>query len=262
MIRMGGGIRQIRSVTRPTTTRQILTPPRYWGWYGDSHTAGREDEPTAVNPRTIFRTIWEASLSPAPLYVDTSTLAGQSGRLLNATVTYCLSRSANFAGTPWIHVQESGGQDSLDDSQETVGAFGATFQQSWVDIEAQYPGCFKSYETAHSFSPARKAEPFRNWDSYNVEMLARVQTLASLGITVHVVDTAAYVDLMIAALGYDTVCFPDNHIDAYHFQGIGNFGIALGMFKRFGYDVTTLNHSGINLNTSHKSTVVSIIAGA
>jgi hypothetical protein len=159
-------------------------------------------------------------------------------------------------------MQESGGQNSTDDSQVTAAAFGATFQQGWVDIEAQYPGCFKSYETAHSFSPARKAEQYRNWDSYNVEMLSRVTTLAGLGINVNVVDTARYIDLLIASLGYDTVCFPDADANAYHFQGIGNFGIALGMYKQFGYDVTTLDHSGITLDSTQKTTVVGIIAGA
>ena len=261
MIRMGGGARQLRRgrTVTPAAPPSPVVPPRYWGWYGDSHTAGREDEVTAVNPRTIFRTIWEASTTPAPLYVDTSTSSGVSGRSLAGTLTYCIGRSANFAGTPWIHMQESGDQNN--DGQRTASEWGDTFQQGWIDVNTTYPGCFKTYETAHSFSPARKAQQYRNWDSYNTELRARVVTLAGLGHTVTLIETAYYIDLMIASLGYDTVCFPDTDPDAYHFQGIGNFGVALAMFKALNYDVTALNHSGINLNSTHKSTVVGIVAG-
>ena len=234
--------------------------PAYWGHYGDSQTAGRESEATAKNPRTIFKTMWDASYTPAT-YVDTSTSSGVSGRILNATVSYCLGRVANFGGTAWIHVQESGGQDSLDDSQETVEAFGTTFYDSWVSIAATYPGGLYSYETAHSFSPARKAQPYRNWDTYNTEMRAQVAALALVGITVHIVETEARIDSLIAELGYDTVCFPDTDPNAYHYQGIGNFMIALTMFDTFNYNVGSLVHSGINLNSSHKATAVAIFTG-
>lgn len=195
---------------------------------------------------------------PSILGNDTNTSNGVSGRSLAGTLTHLLARPT-FAGTAWIHVQESGDQNS--NGQRTASEWGATFQQGWIDIEAKHPGCFKSYETAHSFSPARKAQAYRNWDAYNTELRSRVTTLAGLGIDVKIVETEYYIDFMIAALGYDTVCFPDAHIDAYHYQGIGNFTVALAMFKRFGYNVATLDHSTINLNSSHKATAVSIVAG-
>jgi len=232
--------------------------PSYWGHYGDSQTAGRESEATAKNPRTIFKTLWDASYTPAT-YVDTSTNAGVSGRSLANTLTYCLGRSANFAGTAWIHMQESGDQNN--DGQRTASEFGTTFYDAWVDIAATYPGGLYSYETAHSFSPARKAQPYRNWDTYNTEMRAQVAALALVGITVHIVETEARIDSLIAELGYDTVCFPDTAPNAYHYQGIGNFMVALTIFDTFNYNIAALDHSGINLNSTHKAAAVAIFTG-
>jgi hypothetical protein len=254
---MAGGVRQLSRGRKGSQSEPPapIVPPAYWGWYGDSHTAGREPELTAKNPRTCFRTIWEATLTP-PTAVDTHYQTGVSGRRLQATLTYLLGRT--HAGTPWIQIQESGDQNN--DGQRTASEWGDTFQQGWIDIEAQWPGCFKTYETAHSFSPARKAEPYRNWDAYNVELRSRVQTLAGLGITVRLIETEYYIDLLIAQLGYDAVAFPDAHADAYHFQGIGNFCIALATFKALNYDVTTLDHSGVILDASHKATAVSVVA--
>lgn len=233
-----------------------LTIPRYWGHYGDSQTAGREAEATAKNPKECFKRMWEAEGFDSILGNDTNTNNGVSGRELAGTLTHLLARPA-FAGTAWIHVQESGDQNET--GQTTASAWGDTFQQGWIDIEAKHAGCFKSYETAHSFSPARKAQAYRNWDAYNTELRSRVTTLAGLGIDVKIVETEYYIDFMIAELGYDTVCFPDTDVNAYHYQGIGNFTIALAMFKRFNYDVTTLDHSTISLNSSHKATAVSIV---
>lgn len=259
MFAMRGGktaiIKRGRATSNPPPSP--LTIPRYWGHYGDSQTAGREAEATAKNPKECFKRMWEAEGFSSILGNDTSTNAGVSGRSLAGTLTYLQGRPA-FAGTAWIHIQESGDQNN--DGQRTASEWGATFQQGWIDVETKHPGCFKSYETAHSFSPARKAQAYRNWDAYNTELRSRVTTLAGLGIDVKIVETEYYIDFMIAALGYDTVCFPDSDINAYHYQGIGNFTIALAMFKRFNYDVTTLDHSTINLNASHKSTAVSIVA--
>ena len=232
-----------------------LSIPAYWGWYGDSHTAGREPEVTANKPQTCFKIMWDASYTPAT--IDTHYLNGQSGRSLANTLLRCLGRT--HAGTPWIHMQESGDQNN--DGQRTASEFGATFQQGWEDVYALWPDGFFSYETAHSFSPARKAQPYRNWDTYNVELRSRIETLAGLGITVHLVETEYYIDLAIAEFGYDTVCFPDAHADAYHFQGLGNFAIALAQFKAYNYNVTALDHSGINLNSTQKATAVAIVAG-
>jgi hypothetical protein len=67
---------------------------------------------------------------------------------------------------------------------------------------------------------------------------------------------------MIAEFGYDNVCFPDADGNAYHFQGLGNFGIALAQFKAFSYDVSALDHSGISLDSTQKATTVSIVAGS
>lgn len=230
-----------------------LQLPQYFGAYGDSQTAGRETEVTAKNHWTCFKIMWEATFG-AFTYVDENTNNGVSGRSLANTLTHLLGRS--FAGTPWIHVQESGDQSSA--GQATASAFGTTFYDGMVDIATQWPGCFISYETAYSFSDARKAEPYRNWDTYNTELRAQIANLAGAGITVHLVESEQWILSLVAELGYDTVCFPDNHNDAYHYQGIGNFMIALAMFHAFGYDVSTLDHSGININSTHKATAVAL----
>lgn len=257
MLTMRGGItalsRRGRSSVVPPPSP--MTIPAYWGWYGDSHTAGREPEVTANKPQTCFKIMWEASYTPAT--IDTHYLNGQSGRSLANTLLRCLSRT--HAGTPWIHMQESGDQNN--DGQRTASEFGETFQQGWEDVYALWPDGFFSYETAHSFSPARKATAYRNWDTYNVELRSRITTLAGLGITVHLVETEYYIDLAIAEFGYDTVCFPDTDPNAYHFQGLGNFIIALAQFKAYNYNVSALDHSGINLDPTQKATAVAIVAG-
>jgi hypothetical protein len=229
-----------------------LQLPAYWGFFGDSQTDGRETETTAINHWTCFKIMWEASYSAAS--IDSHSLNGESGRGLAATITHLLSRS--FAGTPWIHVQESGNQSTT--GQTTAGAFGTTFYDGMVDINDQWPGCFISYETAYSFSDARKAEPYRNWDTYNTELRAQIAALAGVGVTVHLVESEQWILALVAELGYNTVCFADGDANAYHYQGIGNFMIALAMFHAFGYDVSALDHSGINLNSTHKSTAVGL----
>jgi hypothetical protein len=127
------------------------------------------------------------------------------------------------------------------------------------DVAADYPGALISYESAYSFE--READAYRDWTSYNVELIARIATLAGLGITVHLVDTDTNIKALVTELTYDVVCFPDGHANQFHYQGIGNFMIALTMFDALGYDVSTLDHSGINLDTGHKAAALAVITG-
>lgn len=226
--------------------------PSYWGFYGDSQTAGRETEPTAVSPPVIFEIIWSDSGYTAPTSITTD---GLGGRWLAATRT--AYESDSYAGTPWIHVQESGNQNQ--DGQRTASEWGATFQAFMQTIATDYPGALITYETAYSFE--READAYRNWTSYNVELYSRVATLAGLGVDVIVVDTDTNIKALVTELTYDVVCFPDNDTNAYHYQGIGNLMVALTMFDALGYDVTALDLSGVNILAAHKTAAIGVITG-
>lgn len=250
----------IAAVARRTVGRRQQAPstpgpvslPAYWGFYGDSQTAGPETEPTAVSPPVIFEIIWGDSGYAAPTSV---TIDGVGGRWLAATRT--AYEADSYAGTPWIHVQESGNQNQ--DGQRTASEWGDTFQSFMQAIATDYPGALITYETAYSFE--READAYRNWTSYNVELYSRVATLAGLGVDVIVVDTDTNIKALVTELTYDVVCFPDNATDAYHYQGIGNLMIALTMFDALGYDVTALDLSGVNVLEAHKTAAIVVITG-
>lgn len=256
MVRSGAvaHLRRFRPTQTPSPSPSPVELPSSWLHVGDSQAGGRETEPTAVNPFDIFRAIWIASGYDAPTDTDDH---GQSGR--GTPLSFTRALASDITGTPWVHMQDSGSQNI--DGQRTASEWGASFQSGMESVNTQWPGALLSWETAYSFSDARKAEPYRNWDTYNTELRARVTTLAGLGISVTIVESERNIIDLVAEIGYDTVCFPDDDPNAYHYQGIGNFIIALSMFEAFGYDVTALDHSGINLNSTHKSAAVAIVAG-
>lgn len=231
-----------------------ITLPSRWGSYGDSQTGGRATETSSTYPMKCFRTLWDSSGYTSPVQQVNNGVGGRS--LANSRIAY---QGDTYASTPWIHVQESGDQNN--DGQRTASEWGATFQAFMEEIAADHPGAIISYETAYSFSDARKAQPYRNWDTYNTELRSRVATLAGNGITVHIVETEYYILLAVGSLTYDVVCFPDGESNAYHYQGIGNFVIALAIFKALGYDVTTLDQSSFtDLNSTQRATVTSLVA--
>lgn len=229
--------------------------PAYWGFYGDSHTAGRGDIPSSRSPSVVFRAIWDASGfdSPASVRVD-----GVGGRVLERT--RLAFEGDSFADTPWIHAQESGDQDN--DGQRTPTEFGDTFEYFWRAVDERYPGSIKTYETAHSFR--RLDEQWRDWQttlnwqdwgylsreeaiSYNAEMLRRIAILAEDDILVIPVYTAEYIDALIARIpgGYPGI----EDADAYHYNGVGNFMIALAKFKALGYDVNQLDFNAVAIHS-------------
>lgn len=254
--------------TTPTPDQPTspLSVPAYWGFYGDSHTAGRAEITSASSPSKVFRAIWDASGFTAPTQVQTR---GVGGRSLQGT--YEAWSKDSYASTPWIHTQESG--DQSDAGQQTPVEFGNTFEAYWRAVDAKYPSALKTYETAHSFlllgTQWRDWQSTQNWQrwgyasqaeaiSYNAEMLRRIQILKDDGIVVHPVYTAEYIDALIARIpgGYPTIEVDGN---PRHYNAIGNFMIALAMFKALGYDISSLNVSGITvdndsaLNTQYKT---------
>lgn len=229
-----------------------VTIPAYARWYGDSESGGREPEPTAVNPSTIFRIIAEDSGIWVPTDYDVD---GASGRSLAGS--FAAYQADTIPGNPMIWMQESGNQNL--DGQRTASEFGATFQAAWEAIHTDWPLSLKLYETANSFR--REAEAWRNWDPYNEELLSRIATLAGMGIDIRLLDVDARIKALVTELTYDVVCFPDGHANQFHFQGIGNFMIALEGFRAIGHSMGDLNHSGINLNSGHKSAAIAVITG-
>lgn len=228
--------------------------PDYWGFYGDSHTAGRCNIDSSASPSLVFRRIWAASGLSTPVRVITDGASGRS--LANTRLAF---EADTFADTPWIHTQESGNQNS--DGQRTPEEFGDTFEQYWREVDRRYPGSIKTYETAHSFLLA--GETWRDWHttenwqdwgylsrdeaiSYNDEMLRRIAILAEDDIVVIPVYTAEYIDALVDRIpgGYPSI--EDDSVR--HYNGTGNFMIALAKFKALGYDVDVLDFSAVTIH--------------
>lgn len=229
-----------------------ISLPAYRGYYGDSQTDGRETELTAKSPPTIFEIIAADSgiIVPASVIRD-----GFSGRSLAGS--FAAYQGDSFAGNPMIWFQESGNQDL--NGQRTAAEWGATFRSIMRAIHSAHPLALLLYETAYSFR--RELIPGRNWDPYNDELRASVATLAGEGITVHIVESDANIKALVAELTYDVVCFPDTDVNAYHYQGVGNLMIALSGFDTLGYDVTTLDLSGVTVLEAHKAAAIWVITG-
>lgn len=245
--------------------------PAYWGFYGDSHTAGRGNITSSISPSLVFRNIWAASGLSYPARVEKNGASGRS--LANTRLAF---EDDSFADTPWIHTQESGNQDA--DGQRTPEEFGDTFEQYWREVDRRYPGSIKTYETAHSFLLVGAAwrdwhttENWQDWGylsrdqarSYNAEMLRRIAILAEDDIVVIPVYTAEYIDALIARIpgGYPSI--EDDSVR--HYNGTGNFMIALAKFKALGYDVDDLDFSTVTIHedpatdTARKALCVDVI---
>jgi hypothetical protein len=202
----------------------------------------------------VFRAIWASSGFETPIDIEVN---GSSGRSLAGTRE--AFEADTFTQTPWIHAQESGNQNS--DGQRTPQEFGATFESFWRAVDARYPDALKSYETAHSFQLIggtwRDWQTTANWAdwgyadasnarSYNEEMQYRIDLLAEDGIVVIPVYTAELIDALIARIPGGYLSIEDDSIR--HYNGVGNFLIALATFHSLGFDVTTLDFSTVTIH--------------
>lgn len=238
-----------RARGRPLVPSMVpVSLPRYWGFYGDSQTEGTGPDANWHRPPTVFQAIWEASGLLAPLAV---TVEGFSGRSLAGT--RAAFDADTYAGTPWIHAQESGNQDL--DGQRTAAEWGATFRSFMTSIATRFPAAVISYETAYNFR--RDAEQWRNWDAYNAELDASIATLATQGVNVIKVDTNSKVLAAVAALGYETICYSDTDSHAYHYNPTGNLLVVLTMFDALGYDVASLNLTPSTVSAENKAALLS-----
>jgi hypothetical protein len=207
--------------------------------------------PTALSPIVAFNHIWsENELTPSS---PTQTVSGVGGRTLaEAAAQY---QSTSIATTPWVHTQESGGQGT---GQTTASEFGDTFEAFIAEIHSDWPDAIVTYETAFSFG--REGEAGRNWGPYNEEMLARVATLESNGMSVIIVDTDKYIKLLQAALTPADVWYQAGQTNAYHYTALGNFMIAMLMLRTLGYVVSELTHASIDLDAGDKAVVVGLLS--
>lgn len=264
---------QKKEVPKPRHAPTLL--PQMWGFFGDSQTSGREPIPSSKSPVSVFQNVWQASGFPGPASVRVD---GVSGRSLAGTAAALHDRSP-LVRRPWLHVQESGNQKT--DGQRTPEEFGATFEAFWREVHRQHPDALKTYETAHSFQ--RIGKPWRDWQttanwrrwgyaseteaiSFNDEMLRRITLLAQDGIVVTPVFAAEAIDALIERIpgGYASV---EAAASPNHYSGVGNFMIALAMFKALGIDLDELDFSGVAvhldpaLDEAYKTLCIEIITG-
>jgi hypothetical protein len=179
---------------------------------------------------------------------------GFGGRVLAGTDEYYSGRSERSNRT-WIHFQESGGQGS---GQTTATEFGATFETFVRKIKAQSPNALISTETAFSFG--REGEGGRNWDPYNVVQRQKIEALARDGIKVYVAEVDRNVKALDAMVGAANVWFQRTEEQSYHYKDLGNLLVALSIYDALGYDVNTLDLSGITtVSADHKAKCLEVV---
>lgn len=210
---------------------------------GDSHLDGRDPDPILQSPMTCLRHLWETSGFTPPSVFSRDGVSGCSLQDSNTRYTSNPIPNVSFA---WF--QESGNQDL--DGQRTPDEWLQTFLSLMREVSTDHPLSVRIYESSYSFGPDRQAQPYRDWDPYNVKLIEGINTLKSEGITVVLIPTDSKIKLLVSELGYDIVCFPTTHINAYHFQGPGNLLVALLVLHTLNYDISSLDYSGINLSAA------------
>lgn len=215
-----------------------------WGMWGDSQTDGRAYGFTCVSSPDCIKAIFNPAAS---LYKD-----GDGGMpLSNSATNY--EAYAGKAGLSWVHIQESGDQNEA--GQQTTADFKTTFHNLMTNVRTDSLNAVISYETAYSFG--REAEAYRNWDSYNVALREEVGVLATEGITIVVADVDATIKSLVTALGAREVWYQTDEANPYHYKAVGNLMVAVTVLGSLGYDVDTLNMSGItDITAGYKAAVL------
>jgi hypothetical protein len=243
-------VKVVPATPKPDTGRPNLG--LVWMFLGDSQTGGRATG-EVVSHATAFQAIWTKTF---PAQASVSVHAnGVSGRYLSGTASYYAGRSDRGTRT-WVHFQESGGQDG--DGQRTAAEFGTTWEAFVRRVKSESPNAVISTETAFNFG--REDEPNRNWDAYNTVLREKVAALARDGIKVYVAEVDRNVKALDAAIGARNVWFQGDETNAYHYKGAGNLLVALSIFDALGYDVSTLDLSGItSVTADHKAKCLEVI---
>lgn len=220
-----------------------------WGWWGDSQTAGRESEAIWKSHCEAFGVVWARKfpgVGPANPYTGLDTnpyRSGVSGRSLGGTRDhYDLAGAA--ADRDWVHVQESGGQNTGDASQVTVEAFVATELDLWRKVHAKTPNARKTRETAFSFGRESVDDPdypYRDWTTRNSALVGAHATLHREGIDVHLVHTDFFVKAVQSVLTPAALWFQDGEENEFHYRGLGNLVVACAIYKALRITLTQLD---------------------
>ncbi len=220
-----------------------------WGFWGDSQTFGVAPTGSCKSSPEAIWNVWDGS--------PTTYKQGIGGRILTTTGTAYDSYSSK-SGLTWVHFQDSGGQDNGDQSINTATKFGNEFDIAMKNIAADSPNAVISYETAFSFG--REAKSDRDWDSYNTELLSRVKDLeTNEGITVIIADVNKYIKLLQAEKTPGDVWYQDGHQYKFHYTALGNFMVALTVWDALGYDVSTMDLSGVtDVTANDKNTCIAL----
>lgn len=242
------------SVTPNITPRPL---PSNWFAYGDSQTSGRASETNAKSPMVAFEQIWIDSKLSTP----TSRFNGVGGATLgDAQSRY--NSNVPHSNPSWIHFQDSGFQESTTATQALFGDTLDTFVNT-AFTELTNNASVISTETAFSFG--REAQSGRNWNDYNDELKDRLASQKAAGKTVYIAEVDARIKQLQTQLTPGDVWFQNGEPNPYHYKGLGNLMIALAMYEAFGYDVDTLDLSGIpeegTITNARKQLCLDIIKG-
>ena len=239
----------------PTQAETPLSLPSSWYVYGDSQTSGRATETNAASPPQAFERIWVDSGFSSP----TLSSDGVSGATLGDAQTR-YNNDTPHTNPSWLHFQDSGSQKT-DTATQTL--FGDTLDTFVNTAFAELTNNASVITTETAFSFGREAESGRNWDGYNQELRDRLAIQAAAGKTVYIAEVDAHIKALQTQLTPTDVWFQDGESNAYHYKGLGNLMVALSMYEALGYDVDTLDLSGIpeggTITNSRKQLCLDII---
>lgn len=224
--------------TRLSAAAQARELGAAWMFLGDSQTDGRATGATR-SPVEAFCRIWQTkypSTGPTTPFTNLPSNPyknGVSGRSLAESKTHYDGRAERTNRT-WVHFQESGNQNLA--GQATATAYGDTFDGFVTAIRANTASAVISTETAFSFG--REAEAFRNWDTYNTELRARVATWAASSVIIPIAEVDRDIKLLGTSIGAANVWFQSGEVNEFHYRPAGNLMVALSKFKSLGYTIT------------------------
>ncbi len=231
-----------------------------WMFFGDSETAGRALEASTKSQVTAFSNIWNETFSTS----QSPFTNGVSGRKLQGTHDYYSSIEDRCNAT-LIHFQESGSQDS---SQDTPEKYVDVFESMVLSIVSESPYAVISTETAYSFEV--ESIQGRDWTQHNVLMREKIDELKNDGVVVYLAEVDRNIKELVAqkrkelgvVKGQESVWGDTGNSIGRHYTGLGNLMIALSIYDALGYKIDTLDLGDIpfaNSSTHDKQLYIEII---
>ena len=231
-----------------------------WMFFGDSETDGRANELSAVSPVVAFTNIWNQSYNSSIVpFID-----GVGGTDLRGSRDRYRA-TANRDSASWVHFQESGIQNAIEDTPEE---YVVLFESMIRSIVRDSPDAIISLETAYSFEA--EAGAGSDWSQHNIYMLAKIDALHAEGINIYVAEVDRNIKELVKRkrtelgtdLGQREVWGDTNNDIGRHYTGLGNLMVALSLFDSLGYDVGGLDLGdipNIEISIADKQLCVDII---